>query len=90
MDNITIIDTNLNSIWVRDYRGTTVYGNEVDNSLLVDWIYNRPRPENDITPAVVASAIGLDIYTEVSKYFIVQELYLKYIAILLYKFGNTT
>lgn len=49
MNNITIIDTNINSIWVRDYGGTTVYGNEVDNGLLVDWIYNRPRPADDIT-----------------------------------------
>lgn len=66
MNNITIIDTNINSIWVRDYGGTTVYGNEVDNGLLVDWIYNRPRPADDITPAVVASALGLDIYTTTS------------------------
>jgi agmatine deiminase len=66
MSNITIIDTNINSIWVRDYGATTVYGNEVDNSFLVDWIYNRPRPYDDISPNDVASALGLDIYTTTS------------------------
>jgi agmatine deiminase len=63
MNNITMIDTQLNTIWVRDYGGTTVYANEVDNGMLIDWIYNRPRPADDVTPDDVASALGLEIYT---------------------------
>jgi agmatine/peptidylarginine deiminase len=63
MSNITIINTALNTIWVRDYGGTTVYANEVDNGFMVDWIYNRPRPDDDISPDDVAAALGLEIYS---------------------------
>lgn len=63
LTNVTIIQTNLNSIWMRDYGANTVYGNEVDDLFLVDWIYNRPRPDDDLSPEAVANYLGLDIYS---------------------------
>ena len=42
--NIDYIETGWNSIWIRDYGSNTVYVNDVDSLILVDWIYNRPRP----------------------------------------------
>ncbi|MCA1764391.1 MAG: agmatine deiminase family protein [Flavobacteriales bacterium] len=50
MDGINIVDAPSNSIWIRDYGANTVYGNRVDTLFLVDWIYNRPRPADDVIP----------------------------------------
>lgn len=63
LTNLTIIQTALNSIWMRDYGANTVYGNEVDDLFLVDWIYNRPRPDDDVSPEAVANYLGLEIYS---------------------------
>jgi agmatine deiminase len=60
--NITILDAEFNSIWMRDYAANTVYGNEIDDRILVDWIYNRPRPDDDASPAAVAEYMGIPLY----------------------------
>ncbi|MGB0422961.1 MAG: hypothetical protein ACPGED_01505, partial [Flavobacteriales bacterium] len=39
LSNISILDVDLNSIWMRDYAANTVYGSGVDDLILVDWIY---------------------------------------------------
>jgi agmatine/peptidylarginine deiminase len=62
LDNILIVDANYDSIWMRDYAANSVYGNEVDSLILVDWIYNRNRPDDDTSPAFVAEALNLDLY----------------------------
>ena len=51
-----------NSIWIRDYFGNSVYGNNVDSLLMVDWIYNRPRPLDDAIPTVIANSLNIPIY----------------------------
>lgn len=63
LSNITILYAPLNTIWIRDYGQHTVYGNEVDDRFLVDWIYNRPRPSDDVTPDVIGSYSGIDVYS---------------------------
>jgi agmatine deiminase len=63
MDNVTILDANYDSVWMRDYAGNPVYGNEVDDLVMVDWIYNRPnRPNDDASPEYIANELGLDLY----------------------------
>ena len=62
LDNITIIDNAMNTVWIRDYGPNTVYGNGVDDRIIVDWIYNRPRPEDDASPQVIADQMGIDLY----------------------------
>jgi len=63
LDNVEIIQAAYNSVWMRDYAGNTVYGSEVDDLLMVDWIYNRPnRPLDDASPEIVADHLGLDLY----------------------------
>ena len=62
LDNVSILQTELNTIWVRDYAATTVYADEVGTPFLVDWIYNRPRPDDDASPSVVAEHLGLELY----------------------------
>ncbi|MCZ4407493.1 agmatine deiminase family protein [Cryomorphaceae bacterium 1068] len=66
MANVQIVDAESNSIWIRDYGANTVYGNRVDTLTLVDWIYNRPRPDDDVIPDVLADVLGIDVYTTTS------------------------
>ena len=63
LNNITYLEEASNSIWVRDYGAETIYRNEVDTLMLLDWIYNRPRPADDVVSDVVATHLGLPIYS---------------------------
>jgi agmatine deiminase len=64
MANITLLDENFDSIWMRDYAGNPVYVNEVDSLVMVDWIYNRPtRPNDNISPAYIAEELNIPLYT---------------------------
>jgi len=60
--NIEYLLTNFNSIWVRDYGPWTAYTNDADTLNIIDWIYNRPRPLDDIIPVFFANYIGAPIY----------------------------
>lgn len=62
LSNITFLDTEWDSIWIRDYAGNTVYSEEVGERALVDWIYNRPRPDDDIMPTAHAAFTGSPLY----------------------------
>lgn len=63
LDNVTFLETDFNSIWVRDYGPNTVYLNDVEEQYMVDWIYNRPRPADDtIVPPAIANLLDVDIY----------------------------
>ena len=56
--NLHYILAPYNSVWFRDYGQNTVYKNDVDSLMIVDWIYNRPRPRDDTLPRRVAAALG--------------------------------
>ncbi len=60
--NVTFIEEDFNSIWVRDYGPNTIYLNDVDELAFVDWIYNRPRPADDAVPEVIADYLNIDNY----------------------------
>ncbi len=62
LDNITILEVPLNTVWIRDYGPNTVYGNGVDDRIIVDWLYNRPRPDDDVAPQVIADHMEIDLY----------------------------
>lgn len=62
LDNVTFLIESYNSVWIRDYGGNTVYGNDVDSLMMVDWIYNRPRPQDDASPVGVAEHKGIPLY----------------------------
>ncbi len=63
-DNITFVEDDFDSIWVRDYGPNTVYLNDVEERYFIDWIYNRPRPEDDeIVPVAVANELGVPLYS---------------------------
>ncbi len=62
--NIRLIESDANSMWVRDYGPNTVYANDVDTLGMVDWIYNRAdRPLDDIVPSVIAEALNVPLFS---------------------------
>ena len=61
-DNVTVLPEDYNSIWIRDYGPWSVYHNDVDSLMIVDWIYNRPRPDDDAIPTAAAEYFDLPIY----------------------------
>jgi len=63
LHNIIYNITPFNSIWIRDYFANTVYKDDVDSLYLVDWIYNRPRPQDDQLPGSVANLLGYFMFT---------------------------
>ncbi|GEQ84595.1 hypothetical protein ULMS_01030 [Patiriisocius marinistellae] len=62
LTNVIFMDADWDSIWIRDYAGNTVYENEVGERGLTDWIYNRPRPNDNVVPEAHAALLGLPIY----------------------------
>ncbi len=62
MSNITLVEGAFNTIWCRDYSANPVYGNEVDSLFMVDWLYNRPRPDDDASPELIANELSLELY----------------------------
>ena len=62
LSNVTYLITDVNSIWSRDYFAESIYANEVDSLLLLDWIYNRPRPADDVLSDVVGMSEGIAVY----------------------------
>ncbi len=62
LTNVIFNIVSSNSVWIRDYGPNSVYINDVDTLIIVDWIYNRPRPQDDAIPASIANYFGLDMY----------------------------
>ena len=62
MTNVEFLNAPTNSIWIRDYAGNTVYTDDVGERALVDWIYNRPRPLDNVLPTQHANYLGIPIY----------------------------
>jgi len=61
-ENVTFVEKNTNSIWIRDYGPNMVYANDVGERFFIDWIYNRPRPADDVVPDILSSNLGVPIY----------------------------
>ena len=64
--NVSFIETSFNSIWIRDYGPNSVYTNDVDSLLIIDWIYNRPRALDDQVPEAIANFLDIPIHSTIS------------------------
>jgi agmatine/peptidylarginine deiminase len=62
LDSVEIIDRGYNTIWIRDYAANNVYKNWNDSLILVDWIYNRPRPLDNSAPSAHAEHLDIPLY----------------------------
>lgn len=61
--NVDFLQAPNNSIWVRDYGGSPCYLNDVDSLVWVDWIYNRPRPLDDVMPELFGQYFDMPVYS---------------------------
>lgn len=53
-----------NTVWIRDYGPNTVYANDVDSLLLVDWMYNRfNREKDDAVPVKYGVLTGVPVFS---------------------------
>lgn len=62
ISNVTFMNEDWDSIWIRDYAGNTIYSEDVGERAMTDWIYNRPRPNDDVMPTAHAALVGMPIY----------------------------
>ncbi len=60
--NVSFINAPFNSVWSRDYGPWSAYTNDVDTLVTIDWIYNRPRPNDDNVPVVMANLLATPLY----------------------------
>ena len=60
--NVTFVVEDSNTIWIRDYGPNAVYANNVEQQYFIDWIYNRPRPLDDVIPEVVSLELDIPVY----------------------------
>ena len=61
-NNIEFVVADYNSVWVRDYGPQSIYLQGTNQLAFVDWVYNRPRPADDLIPVVMANYLNLPIY----------------------------
>ncbi len=61
MDNVYFILAPTNSIWTRDYGPWFIFDGD-GNQGIVDHIYNRPRPLDDLIPQVIGDEWGIPVY----------------------------
>lgn len=62
LTNVSYLNVGSNTIWIRDYAGNTIYTDDVGELGLVDWIYNRPRPLDNVIPTEHANMLSIPIY----------------------------
>ena len=60
--NVVCLTTPFNSVWSRDYGPWSAYTDEVDTLITIDWIYNRPRPNDDLVPVAISNLINTPLY----------------------------
>ena len=60
MANVEFINCTTNSQWVRDYGPEPIFTNGLSG--LVDHIYNRPRPDDDVVSWELGTEFGVSVY----------------------------
>ncbi len=60
MNHVEFINCATNSIWTRDYGPQVVFANGLWG--MVDHIYNRPRPDDDVVPVALGNEWGAPVY----------------------------
>jgi len=61
MDNVQFINCQTDSYWIRDYGPWFILNGE-NQPGIVDFIYNRPRPHDNLVPIHVGNYFEIDVY----------------------------
>jgi agmatine deiminase len=62
LDSVEFVNASSNSVWIRDFGPNIIYANNVDSLFFVDWIYNRPRPNDDAVPTYLSEHMGVAMF----------------------------
>lgn len=61
MDNIDFIIASTDSYWTRDYGPWFIIDGNNEFGI-VDFVYNRPRPNDNLIPSVMANSLNINLY----------------------------
>jgi len=61
-DSVVFLQRSTNSVWIRDYGPWWVWQQDTWDRAIVDWDYNRPRPQDDAIPEWLATYFGVPYY----------------------------
>ena len=65
-ENVSFYALPSNSLWVRDYGPNSAYIEETGEMVWIDWIYNRPRYQDDQVPQSLGAERGITVYETAS------------------------
>jgi agmatine deiminase len=65
--NVSFLIKPTDSIWMRDYGPNPVYQNDVDSLAVVDWVYNRNRPNDDTCVSAISKFYNIPLYKTLKK-----------------------
>ena len=63
LHNIEYLEAPYDRVWIRDYGPHSMYANDTDSLILMDWIYNRDRPKDDSIPIIIGEYLNLPVYS---------------------------
>ncbi|MBC8525605.1 MAG: agmatine deiminase family protein [Candidatus Cloacimonetes bacterium] len=61
MDNVQFINCQTDSYWIRDYGPWFIFNGE-NQPGIVDFVYNRPRPHDNLVPIHVGNYFEIEVY----------------------------
>lgn len=61
-ENVSFYEIPSNSLWVRDYGPNSAYLEETGELVWIDWIYNRPRYQDDQVPQQLGVFLDILVY----------------------------
>jgi agmatine/peptidylarginine deiminase len=60
---VSFYEISSNSIWVRDYGPNSAYLEETGELVWIDWIYNRPRYQDNAVPENLGDILNIPVYS---------------------------
>ena len=67
LDSVNFIQRSIDCPWVRDYGANSVYEKGNASRKLIDWHYNRSRPNDDIASLFLADELNIPIHNTVEQ-----------------------
>ncbi len=62
LEDVHFVQIPFNSVWVRDYGPKSIYLAGNDELAFADWLYNIPRPLDNLVPENMANYLNLPVY----------------------------
>jgi len=63
LTNVKFVNAPFNSVWIRDYGPNSIYLGGVDSLALINWRYNRNRPNDNNVPIATGAQMEIPVYS---------------------------